>query len=154
METITKYKATDGQVFETEKDCIAHEKKIENDPDNIINKINDFDDILKLNNIKKADFDKSNKGLEPDEIAYRQLKLIVKAYNQGWTPDWKNSNQAKWYPYFEYKESSFGFSHTAYAYWYTDTGVGSRLCLENEKRARDAGKKFEKIYNTFLSLTK
>ena len=44
-----------------------------------------------------------------DEIAYKKLKVIAKAINQGWTPDWTNTNQKKWSPWFDLS-SGFGFS--------------------------------------------
>jgi hypothetical protein len=45
-----------------------------------------------------------------DEAAYKKLKVIAKALNEGWQPDWSNENQYKHYPYF--KMSGFGFSRT------------------------------------------
>lgn len=42
---------------------------------------------------------------DPDEIAYKKLKVIVKALNEGWTPDWNNDDQPKWYPWFELQKT-------------------------------------------------
>jgi len=84
-----------------------------------------------------------------DEIAYKKLKIITKALNEGWTPDWSNSNQYKWYPYF--KMSGFGFSGTLYDYSYTTADVGSRLCFKSSELAEYAGKQFEEIYKTLLT---
>ena len=39
-------------------------------------RIKNFDDVLKENEISREDFEKSCKGLEPDEIAYRMAKLV------------------------------------------------------------------------------
>jgi len=84
-----------------------------------------------------------------DELAYRKLKVIIKAINQGWEPDWDNSNQAKWYPYF-LLSSGFGFSASYCYYDRTATGVGSRLCFESEIKAGYAGRQFEALYKDFL----
>src|SRR6478736_5653014 len=35
----------------------------------------------------------------PDEVAYKQLKVIAEALNEGWTPDWEG-DEYKWYPGF------------------------------------------------------
>ena len=51
-----------------------------------------------------------NIGLDIDTINYEKLKLVVKAINQGWVPDWSNSNQRKWYPWFDVSPSGVGFS--------------------------------------------
>jgi hypothetical protein len=89
----------------------------------------------------------------PDEIAYKKLKIVIKAINQGWTPDWNNSNQYKYYPYFEVLSSGFGFSTTGYDYDYSGTiaTVGSRLCFESSEKAKYAGKQFLQLYNEFLT---
>lgn len=87
----------------------------------------------------------------PDEIAYKKLKIIIKAINQGWTPDWNNSNQNKYYPYFEVLSSGFGFSFTSYHCARTFTIVGSRLCFESRDKAQYVGKQFLQIYNDFLT---
>lgn len=86
-----------------------------------------------------------------DEIAYKQLKVIVQALNEGWKPNWADTNQRKWYPYFQYK-SGFGFSLTYYGRWHAVTVVGSRLCFKSSDLAEYAGKQFESIYNDFLNL--
>ncbi len=86
----------------------------------------------------------------PDEIAYKKLKVIVKAINQGWVPDWNNSNQYKWWPYFKVS-SGFGFSLSGYYYACTLAYVGSRLCFESEEKANYAAQQFIDIYKQFLT---
>ena len=49
-----------------------------------------------------------------DEVAYKKLKIVVKAINQGWEPDWDNTNQRKYWPYFKLS-SGFGFSRSDFA---------------------------------------
>ena len=83
--------------------------------------------------------------------AYRKLIIIARALNEGWTPDWNDTNQYKWYPYFKFK-AGFGFSRTYCAYWLSHTTVGSRLCFKSEELAQYAGKQFEAIYQEFLTL--
>lgn len=85
-----------------------------------------------------------------DEQAYKKLKIINRAINQDWTPDWNNSNQYKWWPYFNLS-SGFGFSDTFYYYDLTGTRVGSRLCFESKEKAEYAGKQFLSIYKEFLT---
>ena len=87
-----------------------------------------------------------------DEIAYKKLKVIIQALNEGWTPDWSNSSEAKYYPWFEYSRSSgFGFSTTVCTYTVANAGVGSRLCFKSRELAEYAGKQFIDIYREFLT---
>ncbi len=83
-------------------------------------------------------------------MAYSQLVIIAQALNEGWKPDWSDSNQYKYTPYFSYK-SGFGFSFTLTYRWSTDTAVGSRLCFKTRELAEYAGKQFEALYNDYLS---
>lgn len=86
----------------------------------------------------------------PDEIAYKKLKIIVAAINQGWIPDWANTDQRKWYPWFNLS-SGFGFSCTYYDCVYSVADVGSRLCFESEEKAGYAGNQFLELYKDFLT---
>jgi hypothetical protein len=43
--------------------------------------------------------DKFTEGT-PDEIAFKKIKVITKALNEGWLPNWNNSGERKWYPWF------------------------------------------------------
>lgn len=85
-----------------------------------------------------------------DEIAYKKLKVIVKALNEGTVLSFANSNQKKWYPWFEYSGSGFRFFATAYASSLT-TSTGSRLCFHSEELAKYAGTQFIELYNQFLN---
>lgn len=89
----------------------------------------------------------------PDEIAYKKLKVIFRAINQGWEADWSNKNQKKWWPWFTLS-SGFGFSDSHFGYDNTFTGVGSRLCFESEKKSDYAAKQFIDLYEQFLTIKK
>lgn len=87
----------------------------------------------------------------PDEIAYKKLKVVVKAINQGWVPDWGNTNERNWWPWFNLS-SGFGFSHSGYVYGYANAYVGSRLCFESEAKSNYAATQFIDLYKQFLML--
>lgn len=88
-----------------------------------------------------------------DEAAYKKLKIVAKSINQGWVPDWDNSDQPKWYPWFRLS-SGFGFSDAHYDYVCSYSSVGSRLCFETEEQAEYAGTQFESLYKDLLTITK
>ena len=81
-------------------------------------------------------------------ISMMKLEIIVKAFNGEWVPDWEDSNEYKYYPYF--KMSPFGFGGAFYGVWFTGSSSGSRLCFKNRKLAEYAGKQFEDIYKEFI----
>ena len=86
-------------------------------------------------------------GFTNDEIAYR---------NEGWRPDWANSNEYKYWPWFVYNPASAGFScaNTDNAASSTNAHVGSRLCYKTRELATYAGRQFEGLYNDFLLIKK
>ena len=92
-------------------------------------------------------------GLDPDTINYEKLKIVAKAINQGWTADWDNTDQQKWWPYFKLS-SGFGFSDSLFSFDCTGAGVGSRLCFETEKKSTYAANQFIDIYEQFLTIKK
>jgi len=120
----------------------------------IKDRIKCFDDVLLENGISREEFEKSCKGLEPDEIAYRMAKLVCLAFNEGWVPDWNESNQYKYYPWFEMGSSSgVGFSFGDCDAWFTYSYVGSRLCFKTADLAKYAGKLFEQeIYKPLFTI--
>ena len=113
METL-KIEIPNGFVvdkFDTENGIVSFKEK----PKNIKEVIKTFPDVLNHLGIDQDDFNEENENLEIDEVAYRQIKLIVKALNQGWVPDWSNLNEYKYVPWFNMSSSSgVGFSYLGY----------------------------------------
>ncbi len=93
------------------------------------------------------------KGMTEDETAYYSLKVIVKALNEGWEPDWSNINQKKWSPWFNVTDTNpagLSCSHTFSPVSYTSAYFGSRLCFKTEALAKYAGTQFIKLYEKYL----
>lgn len=94
-------------------------------------------------------------GFRPDEVARRKLETITEALNEGWKPDWNNTDQCKYYPYFFIRENAkaegtAGLSCARHAASYTSAGVGSRLCFHDSDTARYAGNTFTELYEQIL----
>jgi len=87
-------------------------------------------------------------------IAAYKLMVIFQAINDGWIPDWSNTNQAKWYPYFRVLPSGSGFSHSYSYLSYGCTYAGSRLCFESSDKAKYAAEQFADLYTQYLLITK
>ncbi|WP_159468000.1 hypothetical protein [Dyadobacter sp. 3J3] len=62
--------------------------------------------------------------------AYHQLTIIARVLNEGWEPDFSDSSQYKYYPYFVWNEEAAGgpgFSYRGYGYVRSYSFVGARL---------------------------
>lgn len=87
----------------------------------------------------------------PDEIAYRKIKVITKAYNGDWTPDWNDGAQRKWFSWWYLDAPGFRLSALDYHWSASRSGAGSRLCFSSEENCRHAANLFKSIYQTFIT---
>lgn len=116
-------------------------------------RIKTFADVLTELKIDPQDFHNRTYQLDADTKAYEQIKLIAKALNEGWTPDWSNDNEYKYYPWFKMgSPSGGGFSSYDCDYWIATSYIGSRLCFKSSDLAEYAGTQFTDIYKDFLTL--
>lgn len=122
-------------------------KKIQ--PKNVLDRIKTIDDILEDNMLTWVAFDKQCLDISEDEVAYRLLKLLTKSLNEGWIPDWSNSNEYKYVPFFEMRGPS-GFRFHDYVHWSSVSGVGSRLCFKTRPLAEYAGKQFQSVWEQYM----
>ena len=96
-------------------------------------------------------------GFRPDEVARRKLETITEALNEGWKPDWNNTEQYKYYPYFYIRENAkakgnagLSCAYTFNAATNTPAHIGSRLCFHDRDTARYAGNTFTELYEQIL----
>jgi hypothetical protein len=87
--------------------------------------------------------------LSEDEVAYIKLKVVIKALNEGWKPNWDNSNEPKYYPWFYMNKP--GFRLYGVDFCYHSSIVGSRLCFQKQEVAEYAAKQFFDLYKTFFT---
>lgn len=116
----------------------------------VTERIKNFDDVLRELEIEPGGFKKQCEGLAPDEVAYRQVKLIVEALNEGWKPDWEDAKRNKYYPWFDMGDSSgSGFAYYVCVHWTTGSNCGSPFCFKSRELAEYAGKQFTDIYKDY-----
>ena len=120
----------------------------------ITDRVKSVKDAFKIANINYENFiqDLKNSIFRKDEIGKRKLEIIAKVLNEGWKPNWKDSNEEKWYPWFEYKDGvgGFVFSDAIYGSARTYANLGSRLYFRTLKLAEYAGRTFIEEYNQML----
>jgi hypothetical protein len=71
------------------------EIKLKEIPKAVTDRIKTVADVLADNGVTPEEFDELCEGLDPDEKAYRIMKLLTKSLNEGWVPDWNNSNEVQ-----------------------------------------------------------
>lgn len=120
--------------------------------------IKSYEDACKKENIdpeKLPDVLMIPEELRKTILSCYRLLIIFKAINNGWIPNWNDSNQRKYFPWFEIeasneKPSGFGFSGSGCVSWYSGAGVGSRLCCDSSEKALYIANQFEKEYIDFI----
>jgi len=112
-----------------------------------------FDDLCRATGTTEADFNRKweHADLDPSTLAFERLKICTRAYNQDWPFNAYDTNQRKWFPYFNVLSSGLCFSYAIYYYDLTFTSVGSRLCFESEEKAALAGMTFTKLFEDFIT---
>ena len=84
-------------------------------------------------------------------VALNKLFSIADAWNKadGFVPDFSDSSQYKYFPWFVYDKDAAGFvyANTHSTASSTHANIGSRLCFKTANRARQFGEKFADLYN-------
>ena len=132
---------TDEQEYEEITDCVKS--------------YTDACNVLGIEPMNEQDM--KARGYRPDEIARRKLETITEALNEGWKPDWNNTDEYKYYPYFYIKENAkaqgtagLSSAYTFNAASITIANFGSRLCFHDSETARYAGRTFTELYEQIL----
>jgi len=122
--------------------------------ESIIERIKSIDDAI--NELGEDDEDVKalrvieNLSIPKHIISQLQSIIIAKALNEVWVPDWNDSSQYKYFPYFDMESSSAGgFVCNDYGSRGTYAAVGSRLCFKSRELAEYAGKQFKDIYEEY-----
>ncbi len=115
-----------------------------------------IEEVLAAQGYTQESFDEWCEGLEPDEVAYRQAKLISKTLNGETIMDMADTDQKKYFPWFwvnldPEKPAGFGLSYFVYDCSRTGAGIGARLALKDPKTARHAGEHFPEVYERFFA---
>ena len=130
----------------------------EEDYEEITDRVKTYEDACKVLGVEPINEQNAKaQGFRSDEIARRKLETIAAALNEGWKPDWNNTDQYKYYPYFYIQENAKGKGSAGLSYAYTDyaaaaayASFGSRLCFYASRLARYASNQFTDLYEQIL----
>lgn len=130
----------------------------EEDYEEITDRVKTYEDACKVLGVEPINEQNAKaQGFRSDEIARRKLETIAAALNEGWKPDWNNTDQYKYYPYFYIQENAKGkgsaglsYAYTVNAATFTSAYIGSRLCFYALRLARYAGNQFTDLYEQIL----
>lgn len=123
--------------------------------DNITDRVKSFEDACQVlgisTNVPEV------KGLPRKHqkaiIANYKLIVIAEALNEGWKPNWQDSDEYKYYPWFDMSNpAGVGCSNSHYTASYATANLGSRLCLKNRELAIYFGQTFTDLFNDSLLL--
>ena len=118
--------------------------------------------VLSGNCVQLADVTHLIQDVNPKHIkaliALNELFTIAQAWNKAddFVPDFSNSMQDKWFPWFVYDKGAAGFvdASTNSTPSNTHAYFGSRLCFKTRNRAIQFGKQFVGLYNQVFLLDK
>lgn len=118
--------------------------------------------VLSGNCVQLADVTHLVQDVNPKHIkaliALNELFTIAQAWNKAddFVPDFSNSMQDKWFPWFVYDKGTAGFvyARTNRTPSKTTAAIGSRLCFKTRNRAIQFGKQFVGLYNQVFLLDK
>lgn len=130
----------------------------EEDYEEITDRVKTYEDACKVLGVEPINEQNAKaQGFRSDEIARRKLETIAAALNEGWKPDWNNTDQYKYYPYFYIQENAKGkgsaglsCASTDYSAAHTAAHLGSRLCFYASRLARYASNQFTDLYEQIL----
>lgn len=120
----------------------------------------------------------ANGAFGSDTIAYLKLRIVVAALNEGWEPEY-NDSEYRWYPWFyfytnkeiddmdeeqksewcrcvgrsnnyAYANGGLSYAFANYAFSISNSFSGARLAFKTKELAEYAGKQFIEIYRDFV----
>ena len=113
----------------------------------IIEKIKTYEDALKETGRPDVpDMSAFPEDMRKHFTALYKMVVIVEALNEGWKPDWNNTDERKFFPWFWISPSSFAFNDSRYVNELANAGSWSRLKLKSYELADYCGKQFEDIW--------
>lgn len=114
----------------------------------IMDRVKSYEDACAIKGVAPltiASFASFPKNQQEYLLAVHQDDVINEVLNEGWSPDWRNTSEYKYYPYFRWTGGS-GFSYFVYYCADSSSSVGSRRTYKTSELATYSGKQFIDIH--------
>lgn len=140
------------------EDAVKPEKPDYSDYHNI----KTMDDVFAATGVDKEEFEQKIADLPEDVQAFMLLRLIRKALNPTWKPNWADTDEWKYYPYFSIEvPAGVGSANTGsvlgvsvlnsnHVASYSPAVCGGALASENREIAIWFGEHFTEIWKGYL----
>jgi hypothetical protein len=113
---------------------------------NIMERVKTIEDAFEVTGRPKVDFSNVPEDLRAYFENQYNAVVVTEALNEGYKPNWDNSRELKWRPWFAMSPSSFRFCDAGCECSSAPAGAGSRLCSKSEEIARYSAQQFEEIW--------
>lgn len=135
-----------------------HNEDLDSDDEDYLTPFDFAIEEIEIKEINQQDVARLVNDINPKHVkalvALNELFTIAQAWNKedGFTPDFSDRSQTKWFPWFEYsdKAAGFVFAYTSITASGAFAHFGSRLCFKTPARARQFGEQFIDLWNDFL----
>lgn len=115
----------------------------------ITERIKNFLDVLEVCGETVEQFNHRTQYDTLKQRAGKMIESITQALNQGWEPDWSDSNQQKWIPWF-YMNNPSGFRFDGSGSGSAGTYAGGGFRLASKKLSDYAANQFIDVYKTWM----
>ena len=117
----------------------------------ITEKIKTYEDALKATGRPDVpDMSAFPEDMRKHFTALYKMVVIVEALNEGWKPDWDNTDERKCFPWFWLSPSSFAFVGSVCDGGFARAGGGSRLKLKSYELADYCGRQFLQLWKEII----
>lgn len=117
----------------------------------LIDSIKTFEDAQKVTGRPNVpNFSHLPEDLQKYFVAQYKMVVIAEALNAEWNPNWDDSDEWKYFPYFIMSPSGFAFHYSTSWYSASTAGAGSRLCFKTRALARYAGEQFVELWKDLM----
>lgn len=105
-------------------------------------KVSPMQKVYEYHKTTEEEFDKLYLNIPKKVKAYQQEIMVVAYYNKDWTPNYNNSNEYKYYPYFYMDEFRLDYVTGGCA----ASTVGAPQVFKNKKDCEEAVELFFEVY--------
>ena len=160
FETLTHYPQISKEQVESEMKKMFGEEVFKS---NVMDRVKTFEDAcreLNIDPVKWLEENETNK-MDAHVLAYLKLCIIAKALRGSWKPNWANTDEWKYYPWFKIVPAVVGLASSGsklgvsvlastYVASISNALFGGALASETEEIAIYFGKQFAEIWKEYL----